>query len=151
MNLDRTLPKLSKDMDENVKNFLDRLRAPVNTYLCGNVFPAYFVSNDPDMEVAEHISQLKIPVVNKDIRLVLHRLGEGVVDEDVVDEVFDPRMKETCVLLQNCSYTNTITSPGALSILLALERLGFYSRAFGKIGVATSPAETTPKVLDPKT
>jgi hypothetical protein len=85
----RTLPARDSDIDEKVNHIIKVARPFVRHYLDGDsLFPTWkSSSNDP--RIVDHINALSIPMVDTNRPdLVLHHLGQDVVDQTIVDDVF---------------------------------------------------------------
>jgi hypothetical protein len=89
----RSPVKPDKDIEKEVQDYLDQYRERISNYLRESVFPKTWTSEDT--KVADHIAQLKIPVANGDLRLVLHDLGGDVVHPNIVDQLF---AQTSCVM-----------------------------------------------------
>ncbi|KAL5514240.1 hypothetical protein ACEPAG_2328 [Sanghuangporus baumii] len=84
------IPRKSKEKTEElVKEFLSRYDTKLRQYLAGPPWKDFWeappgASND----IAQFVKSLKIPDIGGNPVLLLHNLGDGVVDSSIVDGVF---------------------------------------------------------------
>ncbi|KAL5522871.1 hypothetical protein ACEPAG_8889 [Sanghuangporus baumii] len=89
INIETTPRKPRRQTEDSVKKFLSGYDARLGQYLAGPPWKDFWEGpNVVDNSVAEFIRNLKIPSKSGSPVLLLHNLGESVVDSTVVDGLF---------------------------------------------------------------
>ncbi|KAL5476915.1 hypothetical protein ACEPAI_3101 [Sanghuangporus weigelae] len=87
--IEPTPRKPKEKTEELVKEFLSRYDTKLRQYLAGPPWKDFWEAPpDASNDIAQFVKSLKIPDIRGNPVLLLHNLGDGVVDSSIVDEVF---------------------------------------------------------------